>query len=105
MHWCYGVSEALRKDGDATDAIVVLDPNFPAWCNMDRCVDWLGPAMNKALGIPMCLIKNVIGPSFFGKMRKQAQWQTLAIREKTTSSSIARASNPHVSWPPARAKC
>ena len=31
MHWCWAVAEALRKGGDATAEIIVLDPNFPAW--------------------------------------------------------------------------
>ena len=63
MHWCWAIAEGLKKMGDDTEAIVVLDPNFPAWNGCDRCVKWLGPPMNKVLGIPMFVVKNIMGPA------------------------------------------
>jgi len=89
IHWCFAVSEHLRKLGDATDAIVSLDPNFPAWCNADRCVAWLGPPASKQTGIPMCILRLVMG-SMMGKMVKSAKWQTQAIRDRTVHGSIAK---------------
>jgi L-fucose mutarotase/ribose pyranase (RbsD/FucU family) len=90
QHWAWAIDEVLRKQGDVgCDAIVVLDPNFPAWSSMDRVAAWDGPQMAKAMGAPFCMMYPMI-KLMMGMMQSQAKWDTAAARDKTTSGSIAQ---------------
>ena len=90
MHWVYAVAESLRKAGGATDTIIVLDPNFPAWSKMDRVIEWDGPQMQKAMGIPFFfLVKFIMNMAMKGPMLKLAKWDTAAERELTVHNAVS----------------
>ena len=90
MHWVYAVAEALRKTGGATDTMIVLDPNFPAWSQMDRTIEWDGPQMQKAMGIPFFfLVKFILNMALKGPMLKLAKWDTAAERELTVHDAVS----------------
>ncbi len=89
MHWCWAIAEHLRKRGDKTDDIIMLDPNFPSWNKADRVLVWDGPQAAKGMGAPMCIIRLAFGGVIKG-MVKDAQWATAAQREALVQKVIAR---------------
>ena len=93
MHWCYAVAEALRSKGEAIDAMVVLDPNFPAWNQMDRVLDWDAPQVANAMGIPVCLARIIMSSMMVGPLMSGAKkMKTQAEREATFYAVIAKES-------------
>ena len=88
MNWCWAIAEALAKRGHVTEAVLVIDPNFPSWNGMDKVPVWNGRQFAAAEGAPFCIIKRVMGMIMAG-LAKKAVWDTQAKRETTAAASIA----------------
>ena len=91
MNWVWAVSEALASKGHKTEAVVILDPNFPSWNGLDRAAAWNGPQLAKAEGAPLFIIRRVMGMLMAG-LGKKAMWETQAKREATVASFISEQS-------------
>ena len=91
MNWCYAVAEALRKQGETTDAMICLDPCFPNWNNMDKILDWNAPIMAEGLGAPVCVARLAANFMMVGPMKQAGNaLTTQAGREATISAVIAK---------------